>query len=354
MKPPQILSPCVPADLSAPLFPDLARFFTPRSVALLGATEDQSKFGGRCMRKMIDFGFTGEIMPVNPRRDTILGRPCYASIAELPQAPDHVGIILPAEAVPQALEQCAERGVRFATVFSSGFAEGGSPEGRKLEQRVREIARAGGVRVMGPNCNGLVNFVDGFWMASSVTIQGDDPRPAGGDLAVASQSGGAGLVNVVWRAQHAGLGISYQVSCGNCADLDLLDYAAWMVESEATRVVMVIAERQFDGAKLRALAERAAELEKPIVMVKLGRTETGARAAASHTGALTGNDAVCDAALAQLGVIRVSDYNDLYETAMLLRRRRIPAGARIASTSCSVVVLPEPTGPIRRIACAMA
>jgi acetate---CoA ligase (ADP-forming) len=316
-----------------PLFPDLARFFAPRRVAFVGATEDLGKFGGRCVRQLIDFGFPGGIYPVNPKRSGIFGVKCYPSLADLPEKPDHVGIVLPAAGVAAALEGCGKLGVPFATVFSAGFSETGTGEGRAQQQRIVDIARAGGVRMMGPNCNGLINFVDGFALTSTATIKG--PRRPAGDIGVASQSGGAGQVNVMWRAQQAGLGISYQVSCGNDADLNLLDYMAFMVESERTRVVLAIAERISDSAKLRALARRAAELDKPIVMIKVGRTEAGSRAAASHTGSVTGADEVCDAALRQMGILRVEDSSELYEVAMLLRRGRRPAGKRAAATSIS-------------------
>jgi acetyltransferase len=321
-----------PASSAAPAFADLARFFAPRRVAFVGATEDLGKFGGRCVRQLVDFGFAGTIYPVNPKRREIFGLRCYPSLADLPEPPDHVGIVLPAAAVPAALDECARIGAPFATVFSSGFGETATEGGAALQRRLVEIAR-GGVRFMGPNCNGLVNFVDAFALTSTATIRG--PRRAAGDIAVASQSGGAGQVNVMWRAQEAGLGISYQVSCGNDADLDLLDYMNFMVEDERTRVVLAIAERISDGRKLASLAARAAELDKPIVMVKVGRSEAGSRAAASHTGSLTGADAVSDAALRQLGIIRVEDCSELYETAMLLRLGRRPGGRRAAATSIS-------------------
>ena len=315
------------------MFADLRRFFAPRSVAFVGATEDLGKFGGRCVRLLIDFGYEGPIYPVNPKRSEIFGRRCFPSIAELPETPDHVGIVLPATAVPAALEACARRGVPFATVFTSGFAETDTDEGRALQSRLVEVARAGGLRFMGPNCNGMISFVDRFALTSTAAIRG--PRRAPGDIGVASQSGGAGQINVMWRAQQAGLGVSYQVSCGNNADLDLLDYMAFMVEDERTRVVLAIAERLDDGERLRALARRAAELDKPIVMIKVGRTEAGSRAAASHTGAVTGSDAVFDAALRQLGILRVEDTSELYEAAMLLRCGRRPTGRRAAATSVS-------------------
>ena len=314
-------------------FASLARFFAPRSLALVGATDDLSKFGGRCLRQTIDFGFAGSLYPVNPRRDTIAGKRSYASIRDLPEAPDHVGIVLPAAAVVPVLEQCAERGVSFVTVFSSGYGESGTASGATAQQRIVDVARADGIRLMGPNCNGFVNFVDAVALTSTATLSG--PRKPAGDLGVVSQSGGAGQVNVMWRAQQAGLGISYQVSCGNSADLDLVDFAAFMLESDATRVVLMLAESLRDGERFRALAARAEELGKAIVLVKVGRTESGSRAAASHTGAVTGSDAVADAAFEQLGVIRVDDCDELYETAMLLRRRRPPVGRRAAATSIS-------------------
>ena len=316
-----------------PVFPDLRQFFAPMSVAYIGATEDLAKFGGRCVRELIDFGFAGEIYPVNPKRREIFGLPCYAALADLPRVPDHVGIVLPAPAIPAALEQCGRAGVPFATVFSAGFAETGTGEGRALQDRIAATARQWGVRIMGPNCNGMVNFVDRVAMTSTATIRGAR-RPAG-DVAVASHSGGAGQVNVMWRAQQAGIEISYQVSCGNDADLDLLDYMAFMVEDERTRVVLALAETIADGAKLRALAARAATLDKAIVMVKVGRSAAGSRAAASHTGAVTGADDVCSAALEQFGIVRVDDCHELYEAAMLLRRRQPVRGRRAAATSIS-------------------
>jgi acetyltransferase len=314
-------------------FADLARFFAPRSVAFVGATEDLAKFGGRCMRLLVDFGYRGRIYPVNPKRSEIFGHRCYPSLSELPEVPDHVGIVLPGAAVVPALEECVRKRVPFATVYSAGFGETGTPEGREMQARAVAVARAGGLRFMGPNCNGLVNYVDDFAFTSTAVIKG--PRAPTGDIGVASQSGGAGQVGVMWRAQQAGLGISYQVSCGNDADLDLLDYMHFMVESEKTRVVLAIAERIADGERLRALARRAHELDKPIVMVKVGRTEAGSRMAASHTGSVTGADEVFDAALRQMGILRVDDTSELYEAAMLLRSGRRARGWGACSSSIS-------------------
>ncbi len=335
----------MPQSASHDGFADLRRFFAPRAVALIGATEDLGKFGGRCMRQLMDFGYAGAIYPINPNRREVFGLPCYPSLTALPAVPDHVGIVLPAKAVLGAMAECGRLGVPFATVFSSGFGETGDDAGRDMQAALVQTARASGTRFMGPNCNGLVSFVHRFALTSTASIQG--PRRPAGDIAVISQSGGAGQVNTMWRAQEAGLGISHQVSCGNDADLDLLDYINFAVEDAATRVIMVLAERFADGARLRAVAARAAAVQKPIVMIKFGRTEAGSRMAASHTGAVTGEDQVFDAAARQLGILRVNDCPELYEAAMLLRQGKPPRGRGAAALSISggnLVLLAEAGG----------
>lgn len=311
----------------------LKRFFAPRALALVGATEDLAKFSGRCLRQMINFGFAGEIYPINPKYREIAGLPCYPDISDTPRVPDHVGIAVPSRLALPALEACADRGVSFATVFSAGFAEAGTPEGCAMQADLAAFARRTGMRLMGPNCNGFINFVDGVALTSTSAISG--PRRDAGRIGIVSHSGGVGQISVMLRAQEIGLGISYQVSCGNDADLDALDYMNFMIEDAHTDIVMVIAERISAGDKFFALARKAAEREKPIVLVKLGRTEQGSRAAASHTGAVTGSDAVHDAAFRQGGVIRVDDCSELYLTAMALSQQRWPAGNRCSALAIS-------------------
>lgn len=312
---------------------DLSSFFAPTSVALVGATDDVSRFGGKCLQRIIGFGHRGPIYPINPRLDVVQGLQCYPSLSALPETPDHVGIVVPADKVLGILKECVARGVRFATVFTGGFAEAGTDQGRAMQAEIAALTRASGLRVMGPNCNGVINFVDGFAMTTTGTIAG--PRKPAGNIGIASQSGGVGQVTVMWRAQEAGLGISYEVSCGNSVDLDIIDFASFMVDNKVTDVVLMVAEHIPDGDRFAALAKRAAEREKPLVILKLGRTEAGGRAAASHTGAVTGSDDVHDAAFRQFGVIRVEDCNELYETASLLRTRRWPRGMRAAATTIS-------------------
>lgn len=312
---------------------DLARFFDPRTVAFVGATEDLSKFGGKCVASLLKFGFKGRFMPINPKRDALFGLPCYPALDQLPEIPDHVGIALAGSAALDVLEQCGRLGVPYATVFSAGFSETGTAQGLALQERLQGICARTGIRVMGPNCNGMVSFVDRFALTSTYAVSGG-PLPAG-DVAIASQSGGAGQINVMWRAMQAGLGISYQVSSGNDADLNLLDYIDFMLESDATRVVLAVAERIADGRRLKALAEKSARLDKPILMLKVGRSDAGRAAAASHTGSITGSDDVADAALSQWGIVRVDDTTDLYEYAKLFRRCRRPRGNRVSASSVS-------------------
>ena len=315
----------------------LKTFFAPQSVAIVGASEDLTKFGGRLYKTMIDFGAARgsacEIHPVNPGRKTVFGRTSYASVADLPQTPQHVGIVLAAHQVMSALEACAARGVPFATVMSGGFAETGSAEGLRLQNELKAFVKRTGMRIMGPNCNGFANFVDGFVMTNTSAVRGKRNVP--GNVAVIGQSGGLAQVNVMWRSLDAGVDVSYQVSCGNEADIDAIEFAQFAVEDEASDVVLIAAESIRSGELFRALAHAAAERAKPLIILKFGKTEAGRKAAASHTGAITGADDVADAAFKQFGVIRVDDCNELYEFAKLLRKRRWPRGKRLAALTGS-------------------
>lgn len=310
---------------------DISPLVAPRSVAMVGATDHPTSFGGRVFQQMTGFGFRGKIYPVNPRLKAINGLTCYPGVRDLPETPDHVGIVVSSDRVFDVLADCAAIGVRFATVFSGGFAETGTSEGRERQQRLIEFGRDNGIRFMGPNCNGIVNFVDRFAMTSTAAIKG--PQVAAGDIGVVSHSGGLGQINVMWRAIEHGLGISYEASCGNEADIDTLDFARFMLHSDTTNVVLLAIEGIKSGAKFRRLAEEAADLEKPLVILKIGSTEAGSRAAASHTGAMAGDNDIIEAVCRQYGLIQVHECNELYETAVFLRKRQWPAGRGLAAVA---------------------
>lgn len=312
---------------------DLDRFFGPSSVAFVGATEDVRKFGGRVVRRMLDFGYAGRVYPINPKSESIFGMKAYASLADLPEAPDHVGIAVPARIVLDVLRQCAEMGVPFATVYTSGFGEAGNEAGAGLQAEMKDLAHRTGLRIMGPNCNGMVSFVHGFALTTTNTLAG--PRLPAGGIGIVAQSGGLGQVNVMYRAIEMGLRISHQVSCGNQADLDVLDFVDYMVADPNTKVILMAVESIGEAAKLRRVARAAAEAKKPIAILKLGRSEAGRAAAASHTGALTGSDEVHSAAFRQYGLIRVEDCPELNQLAMLMRTGRLPEGRRAAAVAAS-------------------
>ena len=311
------------------------RFYSPKSVAVVGATDDTRRFGGRLMRQVAKFGYAGRILPVNPRLTELNGLKCYPSVSALPETPDHVGVVIAPERVIDVLRDCHAIGVQCATVFTAGYAETGTEQGRQLQEELVRFTRETGLRVMGPNCNGPVNFIDRFSFSAGYAVSSlTEPS---GNVGLVSQSGGLGQTNVMWRAIKAGVHMSYQASCGNEADLTVVDFARFMLEGDQTDVVMMALEAIRDGDAFMDLAQFAAEREKPLIVLKFGITDAGKQAAASHTGAITGSDDVFSAVCKQYGVIRVNDCNELYEQAIVLRQKKqkLPKGRRAASMSLS-------------------
>lgn len=315
--------------------PDLTKFFAPSAAALVGATNDRTKFGGRCFQASLAFSAV-PIFPVNPTTDQVLGHACYPTLKDLPQRPDHVGIAVPSGRVMDVLADCAACGVPFVTLYTAGFGEAGTESGLTRQTEIVNYARRHGIRVMGPNCNGAISFVHRFALSPAASVSAALGLPAdAGRIGVVAQSGGLGQISVMLRAMELGLGISHQVSCGNQSDIDVLDFAGHMVADPHTDVILMAVESIPDGAKLRCLAAHALESEKPIVVLKFGRTEAGQRQSASHTGAVTGSAAVHSAAFRQLGMIEVDDCHELYQMAMLLRQRRWPRSNRAATVAVS-------------------
>jgi acyl-CoA synthetase (NDP forming) len=309
---------------------DLSLLCQPRSVALVGASDDPASIGGRALVNLLKHSaFEGELMLVNPRRDQVAGRRCWPDVASLPSTPDLVMVSVPAAHVNAALRQSAARGVKFAIVFSSGFGEAG-PGGIALEDEMRAIAAGSSMRIYGPNCPGLCNINARIGFTFSPSFPHDLRR---GPIGLATQGGGLGR-NVL-QAMDRGLGLGLWCSSGNEVDLQVSDFIAHMAEAPDIEVIVTLIEGIKDGRKFIRAVQRAAANGKPVVALKVGRSAYGQRAAMSHTGSLTGSAEVNSALFRQLGVIEVDDIDELADTAALLARARPPKVARGVAIYCS-------------------
>lgn len=300
------------------------RLLRPRSVAVIGASADLAKTSGRPVAYLQKHGFTGRIYPVNPKAATIGCLDCYADVGALPEAPDVAIVLLGAERAQGVVRQLAQRGTGAAIILASGYAEAG-PEGQARQARLLEAA--GPMRLLGPNTIGLVNLSDRIMLSASGALEID--RLASGSIAVVSQSGGI-LGSLLSRGAARGIGFSKLVSTSNEVDLDMADFVDHLVDDEATRVIALYMEGIRDTAKFRAAALKAARAGKPLVVFKIGRSESGASAAASHTGALAGADRMYDALFREVGALRAQTFADLLDLPVALAAGRALRGRRVA------------------------
>ncbi len=298
---------------------NLKYFFCPRSIAIIGASGDFTSISGKPLRYLKEHGYKGKVFPINPKYEELGGYKCYKSILEVPEPVDLVLVAVNYKLVLPMLKQCVEKGVKFATVFSSGFAESGE-EGKVLQEQIAELARESGMGVVGPNCQGSVNVKESVIGGFSSSVQVKPLRV--GPIGYVTQSGALGYA-IFNLAQESGVGFSCVASTGNEVDLHTLDFMEYLLEDPDTRMVISYLEGIKDGKQFARLADRGLELGKPIVTLKAGRTEIGQKAASSHTASLTGSDAVCDAFFRQKGIIRVDDIEGMIDIAALMQR--IPA-----------------------------
>jgi acetyltransferase len=306
------------------------KMLNPRSIAVVGATP-KGGYGGRLFDAVLKSKDRVRVYPVNPNYGEIKGIPSYRSISDLPEAPDLVGVVVPHDKVLDVLQECHDKKAGSAVIISAGFAERGTDAGLDLQRRLRTFAKETGFRFTGPNCLGVANVRDDIWAtASSRTLGG-----LTGNIALVCQSGATAFGPFLVRAIDSGIGLSHIISTGNEIDLDFCDFAQYLIEDPATRVVAGFVEGFKDANKLIAVAELAAERGKPIVLIKIGRSESGAQAARSHTAALTGADALYDAVFKQYGIIRVQDYDELLDVSHLLAHARKPLKRGIAVVSHS-------------------
>jgi acyl-CoA synthetase (NDP forming) len=300
--------------------------FSPRTVALVGASADAAKLASRPQRVLRKHGFTGTIVPINPGRSEINGDKAYPDIKSVPQKIDHAFIMVPAKAVPGVIDDCAAAGVKAATIFSAGFAETGE-EGRLIQQRMVETARAAGVRLIGPNCLGIANITGHTVLSANAVLESQELVP--GSLSLVSQSGSM-MGGIVSRAQERGLGFSKMVSVGNECDVGVGEIVDCMVDDPDTKCILLFLEAFRDAPRLGAAARRAFELGKPVIAFKLGRSAVGREIATTHTGAIAGADDVAEAFFRDHGILRVKTFEALFEAPQLVIGYRPPRGKRVA------------------------
>jgi acyl-CoA synthetase (NDP forming) len=313
-----------------PQMASIHKMLNPRSIAIVGATP-RMQYGGRFLAASLKAQDRVRVYAVNPRYDEIMGVKSYPCVTDLPEAPDVVGIVVPYDQVLDVLQESHRKGAGSAIVISAGFAERGVDDRRDLQGELGAFARASGMRISGPNCLGLANVTRDIWATSS--SRGADGLR--GPIGLVCQSGATAFGPFLVRAVENGIGFSYIISTGNEADLDFSDFARYLLDDPDTQVIAGFVEGFKRADKFLEVAKLAAERGKPIVLIKIGRSELGARAARSHTAALTGTDARYDAIFAQYGVIRVQDYDELLEVAHLLAHTQKPGVPGIAVVSHS-------------------
>jgi acetate---CoA ligase (ADP-forming) len=307
----------------------------PRSIAIIGASENPNKVGGRPVHYLDKFGFKGKIFPINPSRPEVQGHTCYKSLADLPEAPDMVIVAVAGDNAIGAVEDCAARGVKVAVVMASGFGEVDAVAGKAKERRMVEVAHKAGMRIVGPNSQGLANFGTGA-IASFSTMFMDMDR-AEGHVAMLSQSGALSTVPVGFLRQR-GIGVRHTHATGNDADITVGELAVAVAEDPEVKLLLLYLESIPEKKYLEELAAVALDRDLPIIALKSGRSEAGRQAAQSHTGALANEDRVVDAFFEHHGIWRAQDMRGLVEATELYLKGWKPQGRRLVAISNSGAV----------------
>lgn len=311
-------------------FPNLDAVFHPRSIAVVGASDDVAKVSGQPMNYILNSGWKGEVYPVNPTRETILGHKAYPSVSAIPFPVDAAVIVIAAAAVPKVIQECADKGVKAVMIGVSGFAEL-NENGKKLQDEIEAIANKAGMKIVGPNTNGYMNVLDRVTLGYSYAQEVVKP----GRVAYVSGSG-ALISATVPRFAKRNVGLRAYVGAGNQANLELCDYAAYFLDDPQVDVITMYVEGFKTPAKFLDIADRALAKGKPIAILKVGRSELAGHVSKGHTGALVGSDAVFDAICRQYGIARVSDFDELIATTSVLARYREGApGNRVGVISSS-------------------
>jgi acyl-CoA synthetase (NDP forming) len=313
----------------------LEAFFRPRSIALIGASADPTSISARPLRMLRQHGFTGALYPVNPRHAELLGMRVYPDVGAIPEVVDLALVAVPAPLVPGVLQACVAAGVRHAVVFSSGFAEAGG-EGQRLQEAIAMAVADSNLRVCGPNAEGFYYPPARVCATFSPAV---DPEhgfemPPAGRVAIVSQSGGLGFA-LLNRGRDLGLTCGAVVSTGNEVDLTFVDYVDYLLDDPEIGVVLGFLESVRDRQRLAQVAQKAAQLRKPLVVAKVGRSEAGRHAARAHTGSDTGDEESVAALFEQLGILRAEDVDDMLDLAAMLSIGQSPEGRRLALLTTS-------------------
>ncbi len=315
--------------------------FNPSSVAIVGASSDMTKLTGRPVSYLLRHGYAGQIYPVNPRYESVGDLKCYPDVSSLPETPELGLVLVGANRVIDSVRQLAEAGTKTAVVLASGFGEAGE-EGRRRQAELREAA--GSMRILGPNTIGLVNLTDGIMLTASGAMEMEDFQS--GNIALISQSGGI-LGSLLSRAVARGIGFSKLVATGNESDLEVADFLDALVDDDSTTVIALYLETIRNASKFRQAAQRVIAAGKRIVAYKIGRSESGANSAVSHTGALAGADEVYDALFTQLGIVRAQTFADLLDIPAAFASGRSMQGKRVAivtSTGGAATIVADNVG----------
>jgi acyl-CoA synthetase (NDP forming) len=302
------------------LISKLKLIFEPRSIAFLGATDNQAKWGFRIFANIVFGGYQGRLYPINPTKDEILGKKVYRNVAELPEVPDLAVIVIPPPGVPKVLQECADKGIKAVIVITAGFAEVDTA-GENMQAEIAEIAHRAGLRFIGPNTDGIVNPHHKLYAEMPPIF------PYAGPVSIVSQSGN--IVGTMMRmAIESGFGCAKCISSGNEADLHAEDYIRYLADDPQTRVILSYVEGFKDGSRFFEAAKEVTR-KKPIVMLKTGETPAGAIAAKSHTASLAGLDTIVDAMCQQSGIVRVRLLDELVDAGTAFLCHQLPRGRRV-------------------------
>lgn len=322
--------------------------FHPRSVAFIGASNKPGKWGSIVLANLINNGFPGAIYPINPGEAKVQGLKAYPQIGDVPEIPDLVVIVVPPSVILPVIGECVAKGVRAGVVITAGFAEL-NVVGEKLQQEMVDCARAGGMILVGPNCNGIISPPGKLHVAMPPVF------PAPGPIAVVAQSGNV-ATSIARRGMKKGFGVSRFVSSGNEADLRCEDYFQYLAGDPETKVILSYIEGFRDGKRFFEIANEVTK-KKPVIMLKAGGTNAGARAAKSHTAALAGSDSIFEGTCRQAGIIRAKNMDDLTDIGIGFVRQPLPRGRRVgivtagggwgvlAADACAEAGLEVPTLP---------